>query len=1089
MGIVKLTRSLLPILLLVICASCAKPPSYAPPAQVILPSGPEPASGAAASERLVIAMSDTDVNSHVVSDVFTGLDRAEFRFTGLHPQFQIQVANPKNLDLYVRLFNHDEALRDRGPVHVTATLNGKSFPLPPFDARGDQEFRLPLPDGWLDKPGPVEISLDIDPPWHHPDGNTYGILLNAIGFVRRGAVSSAAGPPPASPPQRPAILAVASILFAAAFTFFVSLALGKTVIHRLKLKLYRSEEIFLGFVLGAACLSLLVFCLSIAHLAYTWVFFVAGLSILAIAWKFGGLQLTADRLPPLPRAWKRLFFAIYSIYAALYLVAALCPESSVDGTAYHIALPAQYLREHHIPAITTNLLSTLSEGAEMLFLFAFSFGKHSAASMVHLLFTLAVPLGILSYGKRIGSPVAGAVAGLLFFLSPATAVVGTAAYVDVASAAAVFAVFYLIQIWRVQQNDRLLILAGIVAGFAFAIKYTAVLAGVYAVGAVVARRWRSGKPVLRPCAAVAVGAFFLMSPWLIKNAVVTGNPVAPLGNRFFPNPNLSPAIEHAYIEETGSLGGLPAWQWPYDVTARGSHTQGFLGPVFLLTPLALLALRVSPGRQLLAAAALFLVPYAAAAPARYLLPALTMLSLALGLVFVRWRFVAPAIVGLHAILSWPTVIPHYAAIFGPPGPRLEMPSLRAALRITPEPDYLEEHLYGEERVNGYGIGLFMDANMRPHERAFAFRAFQQAYHARDVIVDWESETGVRMGSSIRAAIDPLYQPSEQHRFSFAPRSVRKIRLVQTGRSDTDQWSVNELRFSNGGMSVDRAPQWRIQASPNPWDAPLAFDNSPLTRWASREPARPGMYVEIDFGGAQSIDLVTADGTPGQSGIKMDIEFETSPGDWRSAGARHDIAQVEMPPRLRRAAMENLLRQNVEWLVINDMDPGARDFDMNQAQWGIKQSGASSRYRLYHIEPASELPSNSQVPAVSKLDPVKLEGFYDLEQGRYRWTQKKFAVTFDKFDRPGAARLIVSMYVPETSIARLGPMKLAARIGEHVLTPATFRQPGEFVFEREIPTEWLRAGPNRFEFALDKAVAPTATESRELGIVVNKVELR
>src|SRR5260370_30338757 len=177
----------------------------------------------------------------------------------------------------------------------------------------------------------------------------------------------------------------------------------------------------------------------------------------AIAWIYRAIGLSRDRLTSLSRRWTILFATLYGIIAALYFVVACCPESSVDGTVYHVALPALYLREHHIPAITTNLLSTLSEGVEMLFLFAFSFGKHSAAAMVHLLFTLAAPLGILSFAKRIGSPVAGAVAGLLFFLSPATGVVGTAAYVDVAAAAVVFAVFYFIPIWREQQHDALLI--------------------------------------------------------------------------------------------------------------------------------------------------------------------------------------------------------------------------------------------------------------------------------------------------------------------------------------------------------------------------------------------------------------------------------------------------------------------------------------------------------------------------------------------------------------------------------------------------------------------------------------------------------
>jgi hypothetical protein len=698
--------------------SCGQPRAWAPPPQVSLPAGPEPASATAGGERLLVAMSDSDVNAHILGDVFTGMEGAEFRFTGLHPQFLVQVDDVRNLDFYVRFFNHDEALRARGPVSFTVGINGKSFRPPNFDGRGDQEYRWTLPGGWLAKPGPVEISLDINPPWRQPNGKNYGVLLHSIGFERR-------QPSPTAIAQAPqfwlAVTTVAAILFAAVFTFVVSLFLGKILLKRLRVKLYRSEELFFGFVLGAACLSMIVFCLGVLHLAYTWVFLITGCAIAAIAWKYRAIRFTSDTLPSLPRKWTFLFVAVYGVFAALYFVVALCPESSVDGTTYHVALPALYLREHRIPAISTNLLSTLSEGLEMLFLFAFSFGKHSAASMVHMLFTLATPLGILSYARRVGSPVAGAVAGLLFFLSPATGFVGTAAYVDVAAAAAVFAVFYLVQIWREQQHDALLVPVGILSGFAYAIKYTAFLAVVYALGAIIVNRWLwgrqsclqpafepappwtcnadqpAGKPtaakigcpteqrsrnqtldlfpgrpinnrpqvtnlpynssqsakilgssstlrrsrtVLQPIAIVGLCAFAMMMPWLAKNIVAVGNPVAPLANRIFTNPNISAAMEQSYVAETGSLGGLPAWEWPYDITARGSHTQGFIGPVFLLTPLALLALGTPVGRQLLVAATLFLLPYAFAAPARYLLPALTFLALALGLVFARWKYLA-----------------------------------------------------------------------------------------------------------------------------------------------------------------------------------------------------------------------------------------------------------------------------------------------------------------------------------------------------------------------------------------------------------------------------------------------------------------
>ncbi|MDQ6758966.1 MAG: glycosyltransferase family 39 protein [Acidobacteriota bacterium] len=495
---------------------------------------------------------------------------------------------------------------------------------------------------------------------------------------------------------------VLKILFAAGFTFLSCLALGKLVLKWFRVELYRSEELFLGFVVGTPVLSTLVFLLSLTRLAYAAVFLIAGCGALGLAYYYRAWTFSTRRLERLPSAWSMLFGAVYGLWGCLYLLAALAPEASVDGATYHVALPALYLRAHRFVPLTSNLLADLSQGLEMLFLFAFAFGKHSAASMVHLLFTLITPVGLLSFGKRIGSPQAGAVGALLFLLSPAVALVGTVAYVDLAVVAVTFAVFYLMQIWWVEQKDALLILVALLAGFCYCIKYTAGIAVPYALGAILIRRIRSGKPVWRPCATVTLTALAVMSPWIVKNAAVVHNPVAPFANHFFPNPFLYPSTEHEYIQSVSSPDGLTALNWPYQITTRGGLTQGHLGPVFLLAPIALLALWTPAGRQLLCAAAVFLLPCLAAVPSRYFLPGLCFISLSFGLAVSRYAYLALGVILLHALLSWPAVIPKYASRNSP---YLGWPDVRAALRLTSESDYLSRH------VDGFGLGQLLDTKL------------------------------------------------------------------------------------------------------------------------------------------------------------------------------------------------------------------------------------------------------------------------------------------------------------------------------------------------------------------------------------------
>ena len=740
---------------------------------------------------------------------------------------------------------------------------------------------------------------------------------------------------------------VLQILFAAAFTSLTCLALGKLLIKALRLQLYRSEELFIGFVLGSSMLSTAVFLLGIVGLAYQGVFFTLGCASVGLCHYMQAWRFTTRRLEPLPGLWKLVFIAIFGLFGCIYFVAALSPEASPDGPAYHVALPALYLREHRIVTMTSNLLMDLSEGIEMLYLFAFAFGKHSAASMVHFLFTLLTSLGMLSFARRIARPGAGVVGALLFFLSPAVALVGTAAYVDTALAAVALAVFYLLQIWWSEQDDAMLIPLGILAGFAYGIKYTAGIAVLYVIGGIVVRRIGSGKPIGKSCARVAVTSLALMSPWVIKNIVVVRNPVAPLGNRIFPNAFRYPSTEIDYIESINSGHGLTGLDWPYEITTRGAYTQGFLGPLFLLTPLALLGLGNAIGRQLICVAALFLLPCIAAVPSRYFVPGLVFVSLALALVLSRYAYLAFGVILLHAVLCWPAVIPKYAARSAS---RMEWPDWRAALRLTPEPDYLSK------RVDGYDLGLLMDAKLAPNTRVFAFRLFQQSYRSRQVIVAWQSALGVRLGESLRGAFDPALQPTHREILSFDSVPVSKIRLIQNGRvPDTGQWSVSELHVFHDGREIPRTADWRLTASPNPWDVQLAFDNSPLTRWASRQHRAEPMFIEVNFGARQAVDRVTADCVPNQFGFEMGLQIEGSPGVWQDLAAVKDVATNPMPPSLRRAAMEELERHGISALAIYDLDPGAKDFQRRQAQWGIELVGESVGFRLYRRKATSASP--------------------------------------------------------------------------------------------------------------------------------------
>jgi hypothetical protein len=733
---------------------------------------------------------------------------------------------------------------------------------------------------------------------------------------------------------------LAAILFATGFTYVVSLAAGKLLLQFLRVKLSRMEEHFLGFVLGAAALSTVVFALTATGQAHRGNFLAAGLVIVAFAVKRGAHRFSPASETPLPKPWKIVFAVCYGLFALLYLAHALLPEFSADGTGYHVAYVARYLREHRFPHITS-FVAGYPQGVEMLFLFAFAFGKHSAAAMVHLQFLLVAPFGILAYGRRIGSPQAGAAAGLLFFLSPIVGKDGTSAYVDIALACAIFAVFLLLEIWRQNQQTGALAAVGLCAGFAFAVKYPGGLAIVYALAAVIFHQVKIRKPILRPAILVTTCALLLAAPWMIKNVILVGNPISPFANQVFPNRMLSAWAVKTIAHTVELHRGVTLTQLPLEATIGGSRVAGILGPIFLLTPLLLLGLGNRNGRRIACAAAVFAIPYYLDSDTRFAIPCLTFLSLGIAAALTRRRAVALSAVILHALASWPPALNHYVH---PYAWRIDQLDWKAALRLTPESDFLRGQL------PDYDIGLTIDKTVPAGEPVFSFSGIQQAYHTHEIINEWTSSFGTRISDTLRTPITTALQPTRRDTFRFPPITTQKLRVVQTEVSATDRWSITELRVFRDRTELERDRKWRLTASSYPWDVRLAFDNSAVTRWASDEPYRPGMYIEIDFGRVETIDQVTALGTRDQEQMHMRLEYESSPGHWQIA-ANAAVDDIPPPDRLRGAAIQELKRNHLHWLLVHDAEQerGADDFAHFPQLWGISLAATTGQYKLYHLE--------------------------------------------------------------------------------------------------------------------------------------------
>jgi Dolichyl-phosphate-mannose-protein mannosyltransferase len=143
--------------------------------------------------------------------------------------------------------------------------------------------------------------------------------------------------------------------------------------------------------------------------------------------------------------------------------------------------------------------------------------------------------------------------------------------------------------------------------------------------------------------------------------------------------------------------------------------------------------------------------------------------------------------------------------------------------------------------------------------------------------------------------------------------------------------------------------------------------------------------------------------------------------------------------------------------------------------------------VIEIEPDSigkGIPSEEVIaPSLSTGDAraaKQLDGFYDIENG-WRWSKGQFSITLGS--GPAHEKLVVQLYIPDSIIQKLGAITLTAKIGDHPLAPETYRKPGQYTFARDLESSWIHGGANRIDFSLDKSLAPTPADNRELGIVV------
>lgn len=297
------------------------------------------------------------------------------------------------------------------------------------------------------------------------------------------------------------------------------------------------ERTLIGFALGLGLLAAFMLALGLCGGLYR----PLGAVPLALLLAIGGRQhvLMAADLRDWAKTihltgWGWLLTLLFAAFGLVSLVGCFAPPTTSlewDSIAYHLADPKMYLAAHRIVYLPWEDHSNFAFTAEMWYMYGLLLGSFPLAKLFHFACGVGTCLAVYVLGARQIAPAVGKVSALLLASTPIVFWEAGTAYVDLATA--FFTTLTLLTLGQgiTLKDNRWLRLSAILMGLTLSTKATALgTLGLIALGLLL---WRLRGLKETPLAAVkstvlwGLLALVVGSPWLIKSAILTGNPVYP----------------------------------------------------------------------------------------------------------------------------------------------------------------------------------------------------------------------------------------------------------------------------------------------------------------------------------------------------------------------------------------------------------------------------------------------------------------------------------------------------------------------------------------------------------------------------------
>ena len=295
--------------------------------------------------------------------------------------------------------------------------------------------------------------------------------------------------------------------------------------------------------------------------------------------------------------WLLLFVVPFALHIVL---GGMTPPFDFDVREYHLQGPKEWFQAGRITHLDHNVYTSFPFLSEMFSLGAMVLHGdwwHGAIAgkLTLTVFQFGSALTAYAIGRRWFGVMSGLISAIAVLSTPWTVRISIIAYAEGAAS------FYLIAgvmtallagaMIDEKARQEFWMLTGFFAGSAMAAKYPGVLSAVIPCGLFLLgttffntsnaessnASGRAGRTFRYACL-FALAVLCAVGPWLIKNAVTTGNPVYPLAYSVFGGDNWSAEMDTkwkaAHSPDDHNLRGIPANLW--DVAAKSDWQSGLL---------------------------------------------------------------------------------------------------------------------------------------------------------------------------------------------------------------------------------------------------------------------------------------------------------------------------------------------------------------------------------------------------------------------------------------------------------------------------------------------------------------------------------